>query len=131
MPTHYEKLHVTENAPAEVIRASYRALSLKHHPDKAGDRPQSKHRMQAINDAYAVLCDTEKRKAYDALLLNERRPGRTPTPPPAPGSRHQLRRSEPPPDWLVRLFLFVSDARIAVPLVALIWLIILWVAYRK
>jgi hypothetical protein len=42
MRTHYEDLHVTEDAPDEVIRAAYRSLSLKHHPDTSGDRPQSK-----------------------------------------------------------------------------------------
>ena len=74
MRTHYENLHVTEDAPDEVIRASYRALSLKHHPDTAGDKPQSQWKMQRINDSYAVLSESQKKAAYDGELRRQRNP---------------------------------------------------------
>lgn len=45
---HYAVLHLTEDAPAEVISAAWRALCLLHHPDKGG----SVTRMQEINIAY-------------------------------------------------------------------------------
>ena len=32
--THYDNLKVAQNAPLEVIRAAYKALSQKHHPDR-------------------------------------------------------------------------------------------------
>ena len=32
--THYDNLKVARNAPIEVIRASYKTLSQKHHPDR-------------------------------------------------------------------------------------------------
>jgi curved DNA-binding protein CbpA len=94
MRTHYEDLHVTEDAPDEVIRAAYRSLSLKHHPDTSGDRPQSKWKMQRINDAYAVLADPGKRADYDAQLRRQRNPGPVPVPVPARTTR-VARRLQP------------------------------------
>lgn len=57
----YEALGVAKDATADEIRAAYRKLAKKHHPDKGGD----KERMAAINDAYAVLSDPNRRKRYD------------------------------------------------------------------
>jgi hypothetical protein len=60
----YEVLQVHRRAELDVIRAAYRALARKHHPDFGGDGA----RMVAINDAWRVLSDTEARAAYDAQL---------------------------------------------------------------
>lgn len=60
----YEVLQVHRRAELDVIRASYRALARKHHPDFGGDGA----RMVAINDAWRVLSDPEARAAYDAQL---------------------------------------------------------------
>lgn len=59
---HYRLLHVQADAPAEVIKASYRALMALHHPDVGGDHTTA----ALINDAYAVLSDAARRTAYDA-----------------------------------------------------------------
>lgn len=137
MRTHYEDLHVTEDAPDEVIRASYRALSLKHHPDTSGDRPQSKWKMQRINDAYAVLADTGKRADYDAMLRRQRSPGPAPTTVPANSVRasrrldpHSHRSIQHTPSWLRVGLGWLSDARLALPLVAILWLVVLWMVRR-
>ena len=63
---YYELLRVSRNAPVEVIRASYRTLmqKLKHHPDLGGDVATA----ALINEAYAVLCDAERRAEYDAYV---------------------------------------------------------------
>ncbi len=63
---YYEVLHVSRDAPAEIIRSSYRMLMqrLKNHPDLGGD-PATAAR---INEAYAVLKNPERRAAYDARL---------------------------------------------------------------
>jgi curved DNA-binding protein CbpA len=58
----YEVLQVRRGAEPEVIRAAYRALARKHHPDFGG----SPERMAMINDAWAVLGDQAQRAAYDA-----------------------------------------------------------------
>lgn len=60
----YEVLQVHRHAELDVIRAAYRALARKHHPDFGGDGA----RMVAINDAWRVLSDREARAAYDAQL---------------------------------------------------------------
>jgi curved DNA-binding protein CbpA len=58
----YEVLQVRRGAEPEVIRAAYRALARKHHPDFGG----SPERMAAINEAWAILGDQAQREAYDA-----------------------------------------------------------------
>jgi curved DNA-binding protein CbpA len=58
----YEVLQVRRGAEPEVIRAAYRALARKHHPDFGG----SPERMAAINEAWAILGDPAQREAYDA-----------------------------------------------------------------
>jgi len=58
----YEVLQVRRGAEPEVIRAAYRALARKHHPDFGG----SPERMAAINEAWAILGDQAAREAYDA-----------------------------------------------------------------
>lgn len=70
---HYRTLQVTREAEPEVIERAYRALSLKHHPDVVASvrRGEATRRMQAINEAYAVLRDPQRRRAYDAGLPPE------------------------------------------------------------
>jgi curved DNA-binding protein CbpA len=58
----YEVLQVHPRAEAEVIRAAYRTLARKYHPDHGGD-PEH---MIALNDAWDVLGDPQRRAAYDA-----------------------------------------------------------------
>jgi DnaJ family protein C protein 3 len=67
---HYQRLQVIRDADAEVIERAYKALSMKHHPDRAssGNRDSATRRMQAINEAYRVLGDPEARRRYDATL---------------------------------------------------------------
>jgi len=63
---YYEVLHVSRDAPVEIIRGSYRALmqQLKHHPDLGGDTATA----ALINEAYAVLSNAGKRAEYDARM---------------------------------------------------------------
>jgi DnaJ-class molecular chaperone len=68
---HYERLKVSQDAPAEVIRAAYRALAAKIQPERAGaaltDGGQDE--MALLNAAYEVLIDPKHRQEYDATLL--------------------------------------------------------------
>ena len=60
-------LGVLDDAEDIVIRAAYRALAQRYHPDKwEGDQAEATRRMVEINAAYAVLSDTAKRAAYDS-----------------------------------------------------------------
>lgn len=69
---HYERLKVSQDAPAEVIRAAYRALAAKLHPDRQGAETgpeDAMHaQMAALNSAYEVLIDPKLRRDYDATL---------------------------------------------------------------
>lgn len=58
----YEVLQVHRRADADVIRAAYRTLARKYHPDLGGDQ----RRMIALNEAWAILSDPRLRSAYDA-----------------------------------------------------------------
>jgi DnaJ-domain-containing protein 1 len=75
MRTHYDNLKVAENAPDEVMKAAYRALSQKYHPDKNGGDAEAQRIMQIINAAYAVLSDPVQRSRYDESLRQRRRRG--------------------------------------------------------
>jgi hypothetical protein len=47
----YQTLHLLPSAPPEVVKAAYKALAMKLHPDHGGDTEA----MQRINDAYRRL----------------------------------------------------------------------------
>ena len=62
---YYALLHVQPNAPAAVIKASYRTMmqKLNHHPDRGGDEGFAR----LLNEASRTLCDPKTRARYDAL----------------------------------------------------------------
>jgi hypothetical protein len=70
--THYDNLKIAENAPDEVVRAAYRALSQRFHPDKNPGDANAERVMQIINDAYAVLSDPVRRRQYDESVARAR-----------------------------------------------------------
>ena len=64
---YYRILGVLDDAEDIVIRAAYKVLAQKYHPDKwKGDKAEATRRMSDINEAYVVLSDTAKRKQYDS-----------------------------------------------------------------
>jgi curved DNA-binding protein CbpA/DNA-directed RNA polymerase subunit RPC12/RpoP len=63
--THYENLKVARNAPPEVIRAAYRVLAQKYHPDFNPGSAEAIRIMKIINTSYEVLSDPVKRRAHD------------------------------------------------------------------
>jgi curved DNA-binding protein CbpA len=69
---HYQRLKVAHDAPAEVIRAAYRALATRVHPDRqsaaASPDDQQHLEMAALNVAYETLIDPKLRADYDATL---------------------------------------------------------------
>jgi curved DNA-binding protein CbpA len=66
--THYDNLHVTRDAPAEVVRAAYQALASKLHPDRNPDDPQAESAMKLVNAAYEVLADPVRRAQHDRWI---------------------------------------------------------------
>lgn len=72
--THYDNLNVSRNAPASVIKAAYKALCQKYHPDKfSGGHDEAVRIMKTINAAYAVLSDTGKRAEHDQWIDRQER----------------------------------------------------------
>jgi curved DNA-binding protein CbpA len=64
---YYAILGVLPTAEIIVIRAAYRALAQKYHPDTwRGDKSESDARMRDLNEAYEALSNTDKRKHYDS-----------------------------------------------------------------
>jgi len=79
---YYKTLGVERGASTAEIRAAYRRLARKYHPD-VSKAPDAEARFKAVNEAHEVLKDPAKRRAYDQLGQGWR-----------PGQDFR-----PPPDW--------------------------------
>jgi molecular chaperone DnaJ len=61
---YYEILGVPRSASPEDLKSAFRKLARQYHPD-VNKEPDAEERFKEINEAYAILSDTEKRAAYD------------------------------------------------------------------
>jgi molecular chaperone DnaJ len=62
---YYDVLGVPRSADEAQLKQAYRKLALQHHPDRSPDDPEAEERFKEASEAYAVLSDPEKRRAYD------------------------------------------------------------------
>src|ERR1041385_6437984 len=62
---YYEILGVERTATDAEMKASYRKLAMKWHPDRNPGDKDCEHHFKEINEAYDVLKDGQKRAAYD------------------------------------------------------------------
>jgi curved DNA-binding protein len=69
---YYSSLGVAKTATQKEVKAAYRKLARKHHPDVNQNDTGAEGRFKEINEAYEVLGDPEKRKKYDELGANWR-----------------------------------------------------------
>jgi DnaJ family protein B protein 4 len=64
-PTFYEILKILPDSTPLEIKKAYRAMTMKWHPDKNNNSPESNIKTQQINEAYATLTDTHLKEIYD------------------------------------------------------------------
>lgn len=66
---YYEILGVDRGAEQDVIDAAFRAMMRRYHPDTfAGPKDEAERRAKQLNEAYSVLRDPIRRRAYDETL---------------------------------------------------------------
>ncbi|MCL5069282.1 MAG: DnaJ domain-containing protein, partial [Actinobacteria bacterium] len=58
---YYNTLGVAKNASQDDIKKAYRKLAKKHHPDTNAGNKGAEEKFKAINEAYQVLGDADKR----------------------------------------------------------------------
>ena len=84
---YYQELGVEPSAGEAELKAAYRRLARKYHPDVSKEAG-AEERFKSVNEAYEVLRDKEKRAEYDQLRANGYRPGEDFRPPPGFGQQH-------------------------------------------
>jgi molecular chaperone DnaJ len=62
---YYEILNVNRNATDDELKAAYRQLALKYHPDRNPDDKSAEEKFKEAAEAYEVLRDPQKRSLYD------------------------------------------------------------------
>jgi molecular chaperone DnaJ len=71
----YELLGVPRTASADEIKAAFRKAATQHHPDRNPNDPEAAERFKALNAAYQVLSDPQRRAAYDRYGAAAEQPG--------------------------------------------------------
>ena len=68
---YYDILGVGRDADLSTIKKAYRRAALKYHPDKNPGDKQAEEMFKTAAEAYAVLCDPQKRQLYDQFAMGE------------------------------------------------------------
>lgn len=104
---YYAVLGVERDASADDIKKAFRKLARKYHPDVSKE-PDAEAHMQAVNEAYAVLSDPERKAAYDRLGAGGAS-GQDFTPPPGWDSGFEFSGEGMSPEEAARFSSFFSE----------------------
>ena len=72
---YYKIMGIDKNTPQDQIRDAYKKRAKQFHPDLHPNDPKAKAKFQALNEAYDVLNDPQKRKKYDQYGENWKESG--------------------------------------------------------
>src|SRR3954453_21102569 len=106
-PDYYKTLGGAKNAAQDEVKKAYRKLARQYHPDRNEGNKDAEERFKAVQEAYDVLGDPDKRKQYDrgtgplgagGARPRGPRPAARPRAPPRP--RRPRGRPPPPPPHL-------------------------------
>jgi len=93
--SHYERLGVTKDADAELLRQAFRRLSKSVHPDTTRlPKEVAARQFRLLREAYKQLADPRLRRLYDAALEERTANSVSPAPPPLP-SPHAIGQRRP------------------------------------
>ena len=67
---YYDLLEVSQNASADEIKKAFRKQAMRYHPDRNPGDKDAEQTFKAVNEAYEVLKDEQKRAAYDRYGKN-------------------------------------------------------------
>ena len=62
---YYQTLGISRSSSDNEIKKAFRRLAMKHHPDRNPNDKAAEKKFKAINEAYGILSDPEKKAAYD------------------------------------------------------------------
>ena len=62
---YYSILGISRNALDGDVKKAFRKKAMDYHPDRNKDNPKAEEKFKEVNEAYAVLSDTNKRSQYD------------------------------------------------------------------
>lgn len=68
MKDYYRILEINKDATSKDIKAKFKSLARKYHPDLNPNNKEAEESFKEINEAYSVLSNEEERKKYDNKL---------------------------------------------------------------